>query len=65
MEKDLFEHTEELPAIVVHTLYKYSFSDESYQTCEKLLAELRPLGYTFDYGLDAIPFDLRKIDFEL
>lgn len=65
MAKDLFDYHEELPSIVQITLFKYSFSDESYQTCERLLAELNPLGYTFDYGLDAIPFNLRKINLEL
>ena len=62
MEKDLFEFTEELPAIVTYVLHKYSFSDESYETCEKLLAELEPLGYSFEYGLDAVPYNLHKIE---
>ncbi len=65
MSKDLFEFTEELPANIVYVLHKYSFSDESYSTCEKLLAELEPLGYSFEYGLDAIPYNLKKLDLEL
>jgi len=62
MEKeiDLFEQYETLPQSVQDVLLKYSEID-TYEDCEKLLTELKPLGYTFDYYLDATPFNLRKI----
>lgn len=62
--EDLFEHMETLPSIVVGVIKKYAaMIDDSadYQTCEKFLDELQPLGYTFDYGLDGIPSNLKLI----
>ena len=32
---------------------------EDYESCAKMLSELEALGYTFDYYLDAVPFNLR------
>jgi hypothetical protein len=32
-----------------------------YDILEQLLAELEEIGYTFEYGLDGEPYDLRKI----
>ena len=61
MERDLFEHYEELPQEVNDVLEKYAEEDNTYEVNEKLLAELKPLGYTFEYGLDAVPFNLQKI----
>ena len=58
--KDLFETPEKLPIEVQAVLTKYSES-ESYTSCEALLKELNPLGYTFEYYLDAVPFNLRRI----
>jgi hypothetical protein len=60
--KDLFLHQEELPADVKSVLDKYGIEGEAtYETCGSMLAELEPLGYTFEYYLDAEPFNLRKI----
>jgi hypothetical protein len=62
--RDLFEYQEELPEIVreVITRYANEFVDSAdYSACESLLDELFPHGFTFDYGLDAIPCNLRKI----
>jgi len=38
-----------------------SFEDETYTECTRIENELKPLGYTFDWYLDAIPYYLRKI----
>lgn len=57
--KNLFEHYEELPQKVQDILLKH-MSCEDYNGCEKLVKELESVGYTCDYGLDAIPYDLRK-----
>ena len=32
-----------------------------YKQCEAFLKEVQALGYTFEYGLDAEPYGLRKI----
>jgi hypothetical protein len=57
---DLFEALELLP-VEVQQLIEDSNIDEggcSYRECDQLLAALEPLGYTFEYGLDGIPYDL-------
>jgi hypothetical protein len=35
--------------------------DNDYETLQNLKAELESIGYTMDFGLDAEPYDLRKI----
>jgi hypothetical protein len=35
--------------------------DETYENCNNLITELESIGYTCDYGLDTIPFDLKKL----
>lgn len=62
MQEDLFGHTESLPKRVQKVLSKYEDSDLSYKKCEKFLKEIECVGYTFDYYLDAQPFNLRRIE---
>ncbi len=57
---DLFEHYELLPKDVQKILLVFGKKDNTYANCKQLLNRLEPLGYTFDYGLDAIPFGLKK-----
>lgn len=59
-EEDLFRNYDKLPKKVQRILAKYSDGEE-YSDLEDALSELEPLGYTFDYGLDAVPYNLRKI----
>jgi len=58
---DLFEHPELLPdsvrALIEHEI-------EGYEECDKLIADLKPLGYTCNYGLDGLPVELTKITTE-
>lgn len=56
---DLFEQYETLPQEVQYILLE--LEDPSYVENERLLKLLRPLGYTFEYGLCATPYDLTKI----
>ncbi len=56
---DLFEHPELLPKEVQTILNE--FTEPTYKECKQLLEKLKPLGYTFDYYLDAIPYNLQKI----
>ena len=58
---DLFEDYEDQPAEVQAILAKYELEDNDYNTLKDLQAELEGIGYTFEFGLDAEPFDLRKI----
>lgn len=60
-EIDLFQSIESLPVEVQEILERYDEEGDLYELCRNLLAELEPLGYTFEYGLDGIPFNLQKI----
>lgn len=58
-EIDLFENYKVLPKEVIKIID--SFQDNTYTECERLLKELKPLGYTFKYELSGEPFNLKKI----
>jgi hypothetical protein len=58
---DLFEQYQTLPQEVQQVLEKYSNDDNDYSNCENLIKDLNDIGYTCDYGLDGVPFDLQKI----
>lgn len=60
-EVDLFETPEVLPDLVQHMLNAFNEKENSYENCKELLEALQSLGYTFEYGLDAIPFELREM----
>lgn len=60
-KKDLFEYYDELPQEVREILSFYELEEMDYLTCENLLKELNAVGYTFEYGLSAEPFNLKKI----
>jgi hypothetical protein len=62
MSKDLFENPELLPLEVVTIIEKYEEMDPCYEMCHNLILELEQVGYTCDYGLDGIPYDLQKIN---
>jgi hypothetical protein len=60
---DLFESPELIPVEVQNVLN--TFNDESgnaYRELERIERELRQLGFTFDFGLDADPYDLRPVN---
>ena len=58
--KDLFEHYEELP-LPIQTIINNQGEIESYDDCKELLDKLSVFGYSFEYGLDATPYNLHKI----
>lgn len=59
---DLFEHPEQLPKQVQEVLTKFEESEFNYTDCENLVNELREVGYTCEYYLDAEPYNLQKIE---
>lgn len=60
---DLFETPELIPDNVRAVFDRYCDGDDlSYETIFKLHTEIELLGYTFDYYLDATPYNLRKIE---
>jgi len=62
-EPDLFETPELIPENVRAVFEKYCEHGElTYETILKLHTEVEQLGYTFEYYLDAVPYDLRKIE---
>ena len=61
MSEDLFTTPEVLPVQIQAILLRYSEEGGSYNHLEAFQKELEAFGYTFDYGLDAVPYDLRKI----
>ena len=60
---DLFEQIDTLPQAVQDVLDYFS-GQTGYSALDALLEELESHGYTFDYGLDAVPHSLRKIEQE-
>lgn len=58
---DLFEFYETLPQPVQDAINEAGDTIEDYEGCEALKQRLNALGYDFEYGLDAIPFNLHKI----
>lgn len=64
--KDLFETPELIPDEVQAIFDTFDEdSDNTYFELDRILNEIEPLGYTFDYYLDAEPYGLRPIDMEL
>lgn len=58
--KDLFENPEQLPLEVQKILEDFD-EPGTYERCAQLIDMLQPYGYTFDYYLDAVPYNLRLI----
>lgn len=59
---DLFERYEQLPQQVIVIMEKFCDQENDYYTCKRLVIDLEKVGYSCEYGLDAEPYDLRKID---
>lgn len=62
--KDLFEYYNEQPQELKDICDKWqekSVNGLDYNDCEAFLKEVEAIGYTFDYYLDAEPYNLRKI----
>lgn len=62
---DLFENHESLPEKVQQMISDYTELLESgngngYTICKSFQADIKKLGYTFEYGLDGVPFNLQE-----
>ncbi len=59
---DMFKTPELIPKEVMKILDKYvpDHDSVSYEVLAKCLKKLEKIGWRFDYGLDAVPFNLRK-----
>jgi hypothetical protein len=63
--KDLFETPELIPYEVQAVLETFDENADDYAELDRILAEIKPLGYIFDYYLNADPYGLRPIGVEL
>ncbi len=64
--KCLFETPELIPHEVQVILETFDEdSANTYHELDRILSEIEPLGYTFDYYLDAEPYGLRSVGTEL
>jgi len=64
MSKDLFEHYSEQPPELMAICERWgdkSLDGLTYKDCANFLSEVEAVGFTFDYYLDAEPFDLKPI----
>jgi hypothetical protein len=57
---DLFETPELIPQRLQIVFAKFD-DTMTYTQCEALLRRVERMGYTFDYELDATPYNLRPI----
>lgn len=64
--QDLFETPELIPKEVQDILDTFTENDysylDSYKECDRVLSLIKPLGYTFEYYLDGVPYNLKKIN---
>ena len=64
--KDLFETPELIPNEVQAVLETFDENcANTYHELDRILNLIEPMGYTFDYYLDAEPYGLRPIGMEL
>jgi hypothetical protein len=60
--KDLFKTPELWPDNLKALINDFNQSNQDYQDLRKLLDLCRRIGFTFDFGLDCVPYNLEKID---
>lgn len=58
---DLFEQYDILPHEVQLVLMALPEDGMSYEDCTSMVNRLEQVGYTCDYGLDAVPHSLKKV----
>ena len=60
--KDLFQFYDEQPENVKSILAHFGDLEAlTYEQCREMLLNLETIGYTFEFGTDAVPYNLRKI----
>jgi hypothetical protein len=59
---DLFDHMDQLPQEVKDIIEEFEENGNTYHNCEIFKERLEEVGYTCDYGLDASPYGLRKLE---
>jgi len=59
---DLLAEYHLLPIEVQNILLSFDENEDGYAECNRIIEELKPHGYTADFYLDAVLFDLVKIN---
>lgn len=57
-----FENLELVPEEVIDILDKYAMEDETYENCITMENDLNSLGWTMEWSLDAVPYNLQPIE---
>jgi hypothetical protein len=60
--QDLFEYPETWPVNLRAILARYFAKENSYENLIQLETELLRAGYSIEFGLDCVAFNLQKID---
>jgi len=58
---DLFEYPNKQPAKLRALLLAYIAKDQTYANLMQLETDLKNLGYSIEYGLDCMAYNLQKI----
>jgi hypothetical protein len=58
---DLFDQFETLSPDVQKIINDFDVDKDHYQECSKMEFKLLKKGFRFEYGLDGMPYHLRKI----
>ncbi len=61
MSQDLFETPELLPFEVLDIMMQFDENGSRYEECESTVKKLNAVGYTCEYGLDGILYNLTEI----
>jgi hypothetical protein len=59
---DLFEYPELWPANLRAILARYFAKDPSYRNLIRLENDLFKIGYSIEYGLDCVAYNLQKVE---
>jgi hypothetical protein len=59
--EDLFEYPETWPANLRALLFAYITKEQTYSNLINLENDLKKLGYSIEYGLDCMAYNLQKI----
>lgn len=59
---DLFEYPELWPANLRAILARYMAKDPSYRNLIRLENELFKIGYSIEYGLDCVAYNLKQVE---
>lgn len=63
---DLFETPEDLPPVMIELIEEYSYKENTtglnYTDCKLFQDRAEHIGFTFEWGLDAEPFNLKRVE---